>query len=337
MKKTHTLLFACFSLILLLTSCGKGQEFILKGSLGTQKGENFLVVYDDPIAKIDTIVPINGEFEYTFIPDTTTLLRLVNKEGKIIPVFAEKGWEVECKGTFDNPKIKGESHNHDYQEFLNSIEGVENSDSITNIAERFIRKHPYSFASAYLIDQYFIQAKNPDMEKVNSLIIPLNGEVKDSRVLNVALKSIPTDKNQHNKSLNYFSLRNRNQKYFSWSIKNDQYILVNFWASWHVKSMETRDSLYAIAKKQPKERLKVLNISLDYDKEQWLKACKNDTVFWTEICSFNGWETTIVKQNNILSLPSNILIDNQRKIIAKDIFSSEITDKLKDEAVQNTK
>ena len=329
MKKIHTLLSYWFGLTLLLTSCGNGQEFVLKGTLGTEKGEKFLVVHDDPIAKIDTISPIEGEFEYTFVPDTTTLIRLVNKEGKIIPVFAEKGWEVECNGTFDKPKLKGNAHNRDYQDFLNSVEGIENPDSIAVLAEKFIRKHPHSFASAYLIDRYFIQADEPDMQKVNSLITPLNGEVKDSRVLNVALKSIPTDKNLNNKSLNYFSIRDRNDKYYSWSLKEGQYILVNFWASWNEKSKSACNSLYDQVKKLPKDRLRVLNISLDYDKEQWLKACKKDTVFWTETCSFKGWEAPIVKQNNILSLPSNILINNQRKILATDVYHSELTDSLK--------
>ena len=337
MKKIYTLLSVYFSVILLLSSCSNGQEFVLKGTLGTQKGEKFLVVYDDPIAKIDTVIPIEGEFEYTFIPDTTTLLRLVNKEGKVIPVFAEKGWEVECNGDFDRPRLKGESHNHDYQEFLNSIEGIESSDSIATIAEKFIRKHPYSFASAYLIDRYFIQVENPDMKKINSLIIPLNGEVKDSRVLNVALKSIPANGEHNNKSLNYFSLRDRNGKYISWSLKNDQYILINFWASWSDNNKTTIDSLYALAQKLPKERLKVLNISLDYDKKQWLATCKKDTTFWTEICSFNGWETPIVKQNNVLRLPSNILIDNQRKILGRNLECSKLADTIKAQTIQNKK
>ena len=329
MKKTYTLLSLCIGVIALLTSCGHGDSFILKGTLGTEKGEKILVVYDDPIAKIDTILPIEGEFEYSFIPDTTTLIRLVNKEGKIIPIFAEKGWEVDCKGTFEDPILDGEAHNRDYYNFLKSIKGFEHPDSISLAAEKFIRKHPHSFASAYLIDRYFIQTANPDMDKVNLLITPLNGEVKDSRVLNVAMKSIPNEKDFDKHSLSYYSLTDRNEKYISWSIKKDQYILVNFWASWDKKSIAACDTLQSAVKKLPKERIKVFNISLDYDKKQWLKACKKDTENWIEICNFTGWEAPIVKQNNILNLPSNILINNQRAIIAKNIASKELIDELK--------
>lgn len=166
------------------------------------------------------------------------------------------------------------------------------------------------------------------MNKVNRLIIPLNGEVKDSRVLNVAMKSIPNENEIDKKSLSYFSLTDRNGKYISWNTQKGQYILINYWASWDKKSVAACDTLRSISKKFPKERFKVFNISLDYDKKQWLETCKEDTENWIEICSCNGWETPIVKQNNILSLPSNILIDNQRTILAKDINKKDLAEKL---------
>lgn len=334
MKKTYILWFLWISITALLTACGNKNEFTLKGTLGTKKGEKILVVYDDPIAKIDSISPIEGGFEYSFFPDTMTLLRLVNKEGKTIPIFADKGWEVDIKGTFDEPDINGEAHNQDYHDFLKSINGIENQDSISLIAERFIRKHPHSFASAYLIDRYFIQVEDPDMQKVESLIIPLNGEVKDSRVLNVALKSIPTDKDKNQTSLNYYSLTDRNKKYISWNLKENQYILVNFWASWDEQSKVACDSLYKQVKRLPKERIKVLNISLDYNKKEWLKACHTDDDYWIETCNFKGWEAPIVKQNYILTLPSNILINNQRKILAKNIDYKALTDSVKNNHVK---
>ena len=334
MKKIYTLSVLLFVVVALFTSCGRGNEFVIKGNLGTEKGETFIALFDDPIAKIDTIRPIEGEFEYSFIPDTSTLFRLVNKEGKIIPVFAEKGWEVVYKGTFDQPEIKGDGCNREYNDFIKQIDNVENTDSIADIAEEFIRQHSYSFVSAYLIDKYFIQVSDPDMDKVESLILPLNGEVKDSRVINVALKSIPERDERNKKSVGYFSLSDRNGKYVSWNLQKDQYMILNFWASWNEKSKKTSDSLYNQVKKFPKKRVKVLNISLDYDQKNWLEACKDDRDFWIEICQFNGWETSILKSNNVQRLPSNILLDSHRNILAKDIFNQELKDFLNKKGVK---
>lgn len=328
MKKIYTLLFLCISMASLFTSCDKGNEFTLKGTLGTEKGEKFIVLYDDPIAKIDTIEPIEKEFEYSFVPDTMTLIRLINKEGKIIPIFADKGWTVTCKGTFDKPEVDGDGDNHDYHDFLQSIEGLEGQDTIAHVAEQFISQHPHSFASAYLIDHFFIQTPNADIQKVTALITPLNGEVKDSRVINVAMKSIPAESKIEQKSLNYFSLRDREGKYISWSTKNGQYIIINFWASWDEKSVKACQELRSMVDKLPENTVKVLNISLDYNKKEWIQACQADKDYWIEICNLTGWEAPIVKQNNILSLPSNILIDSKRKILAKNLFGNALADKL---------
>lgn len=337
MKKIFTLLSIILSMTTLITSCGNKQVFTLQGNLGTQKGETFLVVYDDPIGKIDTIAPIEGEFEYSFLPDTMTLIRLVSKDGITLPIFADKGWKVDCHGTFQEPRIEGNAHTADYYRFQQSIQGITQFDSIQHRAEQFIRKNPQSFASAYLIDRYFIQAPQVDMKKVNSLITPLNGEVKDSRVLNVAMKSMPTGNDLAKKTLSYFSLTDRNGKYLSWNSKKSECILINFWASWDNKSRASSDTLYAQIKKLPKESIRVFNVSLDYDKKAWLKACRKDLDSWVEICNFTGWETSIVKQNHVLSLPSNILINNQRNILAVDVFGDELKDKVMDIYQENKK
>ena len=55
-------------------------------------------------------------------------------------------------------------------------------------AEEFIVQHPHSFVSAYLINDYFVQVPQPDIEKDQSLIEPLGGNIKDSRILSMALK-----------------------------------------------------------------------------------------------------------------------------------------------------
>lgn len=325
MKKIHSIIAVTLGLLSLLSSCGgNGAEFTLKGNLGTEKGEKILLVYDDPIAKIDTISTEKGKFEYHFIPDTITLMRIIDKDGNVIPVFADKGWTVNFKGSFTNYSIEGDGPNRDYQDFLNTIEEVKSNEEISQKAEEFILSHPQSFASAYLINRYFIQVAHPDIDKINELITPLNGEIKDSRVLNVAMKSIPSKETNPKTHLNYFSIRNRDSQYITWNNKNGKYILINFWASWDANSITARDQLVSTLNELPKGQLKVISVSLDYDKDKWLNSCIKDTDNWIETCDFNGWEMPLVKQNNIISLPSNILIDNQRKIIAKDIYGKSL-------------
>ena len=99
MKGRHSLLLI-LALTLLLPACRKEVKFELTGELTGLQTDRLLVIYDDPVARLDTIFPKNGTFTYTFIPDTFTNFRLVNDSGMYIPIFAGKGWEVRLKGSF---------------------------------------------------------------------------------------------------------------------------------------------------------------------------------------------------------------------------------------------
>lgn len=229
-----------------LASCKKKPEFVLQGELQNCSSDEILVVYDDPVSKLDTIILKDGKFTYTFSPDTLTLFRLVSPDMlKTIPVFADKTLHMTLKGSFENPVITGDGENGVYGKFLESLQNLKDSTAITQKAEEFIVQHPHSFVSAYLINDYFVQVPQPDIEKTRSLIEPLGGNIKDSRILSMALKSIPPkDKTERNeKYLTYFSCKNRSGKYVTWSSSENNYTLLNFWASWDKASVSVRDSL----------------------------------------------------------------------------------------------
>lgn len=325
-----------FILLLLntLAACSEKDSFLLKGKLTDSISieEPILVVYDDPEAKLDTIFPTKGEFTYKLSPDTLTLLRLINKQGQIIPIFAHKGWEVQIKGTFTSPELKGNGANQEYQEFLKALASVHGDEKIIiQEAEKFIKNHPQSIVSAYLLDRYFIQQPYPDIHKITQLIKPLSGTVKDSRILSVAIKALPPKNISDITYVSYYSYKDRNGKYISWNNKDKHNLtLINFWASWSQNSLAERKKLEQLIDSLPLNTLKILNVSLDIDKQQWLKACKADTTSWIETCDFKGWENQLVKQHNISCLPANILVDKNRKIIETNLTEEMIKQKIKE-------
>lgn len=113
--------------------------------------------------------------------------------------------------------------------------------------------------------------------------------------------------------------------------------MVNFWASWSPNSLTKRKELEILVDSLPKNTLKVLNISLDLQKEQWLNACKPDTTSWIETSDFKGWENQLVKQHHIDRLPANILVDKNRKIIGTDLTGEMIKQKIKEKQDEKKK
>lgn len=112
--------------------------------------------------------------------------------------------------------------------------------------------------------------------------------------MGVVLKSMPAkDKNERDeKYLAYFSCKDRNGKYITWSSSTENsYTLLNFWASWDKTSMAIRDSLTGMVKKLPEDKFRVLNISLDYEKRNGSMPVKKT--------ANNGLKYAIIKDGEI--------------------------------------
>ncbi|MCF2551385.1 thioredoxin-like domain-containing protein [Bacteroides caecigallinarum] len=322
--------------LIVLTSCGGSDKFILNGELINKDEKNIYAVFDDPIAKIDTISLKEGKFEYSFIPDTITLIRLVNDSGLYVPIFADKGWKVNFNGSFSMPEISGNGPNKELQDFRKSISNKDTA-NIISAAKDFILTNRESYASAYLFNQYFIQRPNPDMSELDEIITQMDGHIKDCRIVDIIQKTLSENKDKKTEYINYFSCRNSKGEYVSWSSKNEQYTLINIWASWDEQSNTVRDSLYSEIKSLPKEDFRVLNISIDFDKNEWKRYCKEENEQWIETCDFEGWQNTIVKQMNVSRLPYNILVTKNRKIITSNIYGKELTEKDKNLIQENKK
>ena len=85
-----------------------------------------------------------------------------------------------------------------------------------------------------------------------------------------------------------------------------------------------------------KEKFLIISVSLDIDKDEWLKASDRDTTQWLQVCDFTGWNNKLVKDQNIHTLPSNILLDKNKRIIERDIRGDELIKKIK-ELIKNDK
>jgi len=101
------------------------------------------------------------------------------------------------------------------------------------------------------------------------------------------------------------------------------YILLDFWASWCGPCIKGIPDIKNIHKKY-NENLIIIGISLDSDREDWLKAVNEHQIgMWPHILSDsvldNSYfihENSIMRKYNIGPIPSYILIDKQGKIIA---------------------
>jgi peroxiredoxin len=109
-----------------------------------------------------------------------------------------------------------------------------------------------------------------------------------------------------------------------------KYVLVDFWASWcHPCRMENPNVVKAYADYKDKN-FTVLSVSLDGpgQKEAWLKAIHDDHLDWTHVSDLKFWSNAVAKLYDIQSVPTNLLIGPDGKILAKDLHGEELEKKL---------
>ena len=311
------------------TGCSEKTNFTLKGEISGLTSDTLLAYYLAPEYKIDTIICQKGKFEYTFTPDTLNVFNLLFNTEESLPIFADKGQSVEVKGTITDFEIEGEGENKLMNEIFSLLRNT-SEEKTMDIVDSLIQANKYSFTNLYLLDKYYANDEYADFEHINKLIESQSGIIKDSPyIIDLQSRIAHLSAKQKNLSIANLNGQDRKGEKIKWPTSRENYILIDFWASWHPESVVAQDSLVNVLKELKKEKFLVYSVSLDMDKEAWLKASDRDTTQWYQVCDFKGWNNNILKNQGVQELPFNLLLDKNKRIIAKNVRGKELINKVK--------
>lgn len=235
-----------------------------------------------------------------FEDDQAAAISAMNK--KLSELYGKSWWNINEKSP-------------NYASFSKSRDSLEQH-FVVPVIDALVKNHPNSYASAFAlagagrqtgslaVKKSWLEHLSPSMRKTAAgkefvdYIQGLTASETGSRVAN-------------------FTLMNEKGKPVQLSQFKGKYLLIDFWASWCVPCRRSFPHWREVYKKyHANKNFEILAISIDENKEAWLKAVAEENNPWPQVLddknlSQRGFAVT--------SIPHSFLIDPDGKILAQEI------------------
>lgn len=192
---------------------------------------------------------------------------------------------------------------------------------------QFVKMNPSSLVSLYLLQQAI--GSNPDAAKGEPMYALLSPALQQSEKGKELHEQIETGKKTMvGRQAPDFTQPDVNGNDISLSSFSGKYVLVDFWASWCGPCRKESPNLVKAYEKYKQKNFEIFGVSLDQNKEKWLKAIKDDHYTWPQAGDIKGWENAAARAYGIQGIPFNLLLDPNGIIIARNLRGEALEKKL---------
>lgn len=112
------------------------------------------------------------------------------------------------------------------------------------------------------------------------------------------------------------------------------YLLLRFWGSFDTNSRISMNISEILHEKYSSDDLKIIGVSLDSNKDNWIAAVKEDNVPWLQVSDLKAYNNEAVSKLAIRVIPENVLVDENGIIVGRNISRDDIG-KLLDTFIKN--
>jgi thiol-disulfide isomerase/thioredoxin len=188
----------------------------------------------------------------------------------------------------------------------------------------YIAENPTAPYTAYLLGKY---VNDFDLAELETRLDTLQKALPDNRlVIDLAtLLSVLKATAEGQPALDFTQNDPQgNRVTFSDIYKKNKLTMIDFWASWCGPCRRFNPTLVKLYHKYHAAGFEIVAVSLDKDKDSWVKGIADDKLAWIHVSDVQHWNNAVAKLYNIRYIPQNVFVDAAGNIVAKRISEDKL-------------
>ena len=339
-------------------------EILVKGTIRNLEPREITLDYvtNGGTFPVDTAhVDGNGDFVFRTRLPQEGIYRIVFNHNTQIPLILDTGDQVEVYADAENLKSDydirgtGESaflselsiHQSEYYKKMDSLrlamesaqimqdkskyaliinDRINTIETYTNQLKAFIEEHPGTIASYICATQLSFETDEKHLLMVDSALGKEHPHFEfyaefHERVATLRLGKVGTPAPDLTYADPDGNLR-------SLSELKGSYVLIDFWASWCKPCRMENPNVVSVYSDFKGKGFEIFGVSLDKDRQAWIKAIADDGITWMQVSDLKGWQSEAAAKYGVQSIPATFLIDPNGIIIDKDLRGSALRERL---------
>jgi peroxiredoxin len=353
-------------IIMVLAGCTSSPHYTITGKIDGSDSVTFFLQKreDGKLITLDSAMSVKGSFTMkSGKVDYPQMIQLVAGGTRKRTAFYLENSEITITGSLDslfNAKVTGSKTQDEYNAILasyNSLSDIyskayqdyqvarkannqavmdlneKKADSIqteiSKLQKEYVRTHPSSYVTPYLIQNLSYEMSPEELEPMlNGLdtAIAALPQIKTLKERLLVMKSVGTGQKAPD-----FTMNDPDGKPVSLSSKiGSKLLLVDFWAAWCNPCRQENPNVVRVYNDFHKKGFDVFGVSLDQNKEDWVRAIADDKLTWTHVSDLKYWANDAARLYAVNSIPSNFLLDDKGIIIGRNLRGEDLYNKVKE-------